>query len=422
MGNRRRSPREISEEIAQIEQRGDSKRDELTLLHEVHVYQEELVVQNEELLRAQATLEETRDRFMELYDFAPTGYLTFDDNGIVLQINLTGALMLGKRRDAVEGMPLLGFVQAPHRSRFLDFLLRCRSNMSQKGVWVELPIRMADGIRDIQLMSKFRRQASTRHEFFTAMIDVTDRRLLEAEREAAAREHAALASRLITIQDEERHRIARDLHDNVGQQVTALRLIIDIIGAGVTDVATRERVAQAHSVVAELDKRLDFLTGELRPVALDLGAVVAIRQFVDEWSATFGIAAELNCTVEHLRLKPKVETHLYRVVQEALNNVSKHAAATHVYVNFPRRDQLLVLTVSDDGCGFDLDERARARALEPQPLGRGLGLVGMRERALIINATIDVQSTPGRGTTVVLQAPLVSCVADQQAGAAGQAG
>lgn len=410
MESQRRSPREIAEELSKLSQRPDLERDRLGLLHEVHVYQEELTVQNEELLRAQSALEETRDRFIDLYDFAPNGYVTLDPNGLVLQINLTGAAMLGRRRDAIEGMPMLGFAHQEHRVRLLDFLRRCRSYESGPEVVAELMMRTSDGIRDMQFICKPRSASeSERAQFFTAMIDVTDRRMLEAEREAAAREHAALAGRLISIQDDERHRIARDLHDNVGQQVTALRLLLDVLTASTSDDALRRRVTQAQTIVSQLDQQLDFLTAELRPVALDLGAVSAIQQFVNEWSNTFSIAAEFRYAgLEHVRLKPNVETHLYRVVQEALNNIAKHAAARHVTVQLAQREPLLVLTISDDGCGFDLSERARTRV---RSLGQGLGLVGMRERAQIINGTIEVQSSPGQGTTVILKLPSASSVA-----------
>jgi len=399
----RRSAREIANELERLTALGSSgERDRTTLLHEVQVYQEELTVQNEELLRAQTALEESRDRFIDLYDFAPNGYVTLDPNGIVLQINLTGASMLGKARDVIEGMPILGFAQKEHRVRMLDFLRRCRLETSGRELATELMIRTSDGVRDMQFICKPRRGGAQRETLFTAMIDVTERRAFEAEREVAAREHAALAAQLISIQDEERRRIARDLHDGVGQQVTALRLLLDVLGNGAPDESLRHRIGQTQSVLEELDKRLDLLTSELRPVALDLGAVSAIDQFVTEWSNTFGIAAVFKCAgLENLRLSPEVETHLYHVVQEALNNIAKHAKAQHVYVRFEQCDHLLVLTITDDGCGFDLTERARARARARH----GLGLVGMRERAVIINATIDVQSAPGRGTTITLRLP-----------------
>src|SRR5262245_19230941 len=129
MRERRRSARECSDELKRFEEE-QGGRDRAQLLHELRVYQEELTTQNEELIHAQAALEETRDRFVELYDFAPNGYMTLDEHGIVLQINLTGAAMIGKDRRAIEGMPLLGFVSTADRPQVLDLLRRSRVHNS----------------------------------------------------------------------------------------------------------------------------------------------------------------------------------------------------------------------------------------------------------------------------------------------------
>src|SRR5215467_472729 len=145
MSTQRRSPREIADELKTLEQLVDTDRDRVSLLHEVHVYQEELTVQNEELLKAHLALEETRDRFIELYDFAPNSYFTLDRNGVILQINLTGLLQLGRKRDAVEGMPLLGFVHPEYRSRFLEFLRRCRIYEKGPEIATELVVYTSDG-------------------------------------------------------------------------------------------------------------------------------------------------------------------------------------------------------------------------------------------------------------------------------------
>src|SRR5256885_7721061 len=110
MASRTRTPRQIKDELEQLTKTGDPAQDRLGLLHDVQVYQEELIVQNEELARVHTALEESRDRFVELYDFAPNGSLTLDRHGVVLQINLTGAGLIGKPRQAIEGLPLLTFV------------------------------------------------------------------------------------------------------------------------------------------------------------------------------------------------------------------------------------------------------------------------------------------------------------------------
>jgi PAS domain S-box-containing protein len=397
----RRSGREIADELQRLGERSDQDRDRLELLHEVRVYQEELTVQNEELMHAQVELEATRDRFVELYDFAPNGYLTLDPHGVIRQINLTGSAMFGRSRLSLEGMPMLGFVDDADRTRFLDFMRRCRNVKSPLEVSASIKVRNADDPRIVQLICRPRLAAHKAVvEYLTAMIDVTDATRLEAERKRIAAERSALATRLISIQDDERQRIARDLHDNIGQRVTGIRLKLDAIVMAVDDDAARGRVAEAQQMVDQLDQQLDFIAAALRPAGLDVGICGAIEQFVREWSQTFGIAADFHFEgLERMRPLPEVETHLYRVAQEALNNVYKHASASHVSVVLERQDERLVLIVEDDGRGFDAEART-----DQQGRG-GLGLVGMRERAEIISGTLEIESTPGQGTTIFLQVP-----------------
>jgi signal transduction histidine kinase len=404
----RRSAQEISEELKQLAARSTDDRDRLSLLHEVHVYQEELTAQNEQLTRAQMLLEETRDHYIELYDFAPNGYLSLDPHGLILRINLTGAALIGKPRHAIEGMPLLGFVVPESRSELLTFLRRCRAHrrhlngqVDGSEIVTELVLKCANEPKHVHLLCRpsHTQPGDERAEFFAALIDITDRKRLEAERTKTALERAALARRLLTVQDEERHRIARDLHDNIGQRITSLRLILDVISTGTLDTNARARVIQSLSMVEQLDHDLDFLTTELRPASLDLGVKAAIEQFVGDWSATLGVASEFRSDgVDRLRLEPDVETHLYRVVQEALNNVAKHANASCVSVSVERKGSMLVVTVKDDGCGFRLDSHPNHKT--------GVGLFGMRERTQIIGGSIDVATAPGEGTTICLRVPV----------------
>src|SRR5262249_46623697 len=131
-------------------------------------------------------------------------------------------------------------------------------------------------------------------------------------------------------------------------------------------------IVDAQKMLDALDRRLHFIAAELRPSSLDLGIVAAVEQFVQEWASTYGIAAECHSNgVTSHALRPEVDTQIYRIVQEALNNIAKHAHARHVTVLLERRQDGLVVIVEDDGRGFDYEE---TRSQE-----RGLGLVGMRE-------------------------------------------
>lgn len=350
--------------------------------------------------QAQSILEETRDRFIELYDFAPNGYMTLDSHGVILQINLTGASILGKPRQAIEGLPLLGFVSITHRPFVLDFLRRCRA--SQDGVSVEADLTLGDATvaRAVQVFCKPRMNTLTRRrEYLTTLSDVTERRRLEAERVQVAAERAALASRLITAQDDERHRIARDLHDNLGQQVTALRLTLEHITRTAADHPVSTLTVEAQRLFEQLDRQIGFIAAELRPAALDLGIVPALEQYVRSWGQAYGIHAHFDANdIERVKLAADTETHLYRVAQEALNNVSKHAGAATVNVILQGKGDGVLLIVEDDGRGFAPPSRAGGS-------NGGFGLIGMRERADLVGGTLEIDSAPGRGTSIMLHVP-----------------
>jgi two-component system, chemotaxis family, CheB/CheR fusion protein len=209
-----------------------------------------------------------------------------------------------------------------------------------------------------------------------------------------------LLGRVISIQEEERKRISRDLHDQVGQQIIALRLQLEAldeesIPEAATQLNVRSRIEAAMKAIATLDRDIDYFTWELRPAALDeFGLVAALRRFVVEWSKTFSISAAFHTGgLDGLRLTPIVETNLYRIVQEALNNIHKHSGATVVSVILERRGDEVVLVIDDDGCGFN---RTADSGSDP----RGIGLLGMQERASLAGGTLEVKSEPGEGTTV----------------------
>jgi signal transduction histidine kinase len=157
---------------------------------------------------------------------------------------------------------------------------------------------------------------------------------------------------------------------------------------------------RALALTTQIDAAVDFLAWELRPAALDdLGLVAALPRFLDEWSAYHDIPARFQMPgTLATRLSPEAEITFYRIAQEALNNVVKHAQATRVDVVLDAGRDTVLLIVEDDGVGFD------AAASESKPTG--IGVLGMRERAGLIGATLQVESSPDKGTTVYLRYPL----------------
>jgi nitrate/nitrite-specific signal transduction histidine kinase len=220
---------------------------------------------------------------------------------------------------------------------------------------------------------------------------------------ARERERAELLQRIIAGQEEERRRLAQELHDQTSQALASIQLGLDRLAAGVDRRDEARHVASELRVVAEqtLDA-VHHLAVELRPSVLDdVGLVAALQRYLREWSEHTEMHFDfVPVGVEGLRLMPAAETAVYRIIQAALTNVTQHADARHVGVILQRRGEKLIAVVEDDGRGFD------AAAVRTRPLERRLGLAGMEERANLIGATLALESTPGVGSSVFLEVPL----------------
>ena len=204
--------------------------------------------------------------------------------------------------------------------------------------------------------------------------DLTERKKADAERV-----RTEMLSRLIFAQEDERRRIAREMHDQFGEQLTALSLRIGLLKDACGDKGElREQVDALEAVSQRLDRDVDQLVWQLRPTALDdLGLRAALANYVQDWSRRVSIAAELHTTgLLDDRLASETETALYRIAQEALTNVAKHSRAENVEIILERRPDHVVLIVEDDGVGFDPGGTAGTP-------GQGFGLLGMQERAAL---------------------------------------
>ena len=227
-----------------------------------------------------------------------------------------------------------------------------------------------------------------------------------SERQTAERQKIELLKRLVSSQEEERRRIARDLHDHLGQRLTALRLkLASLRDACKADEEIFERATRLQQIAELIDSEVSFLAWELRPSTLDeLGFVDAIGAFVKEWSRHYEIDAEFHSAITvEARLDRDAETHLYRITQEGLNNIYKHAHAKNVSVIIERAGGEIVLIIEDDGAGF-----AQAEGRKDRKVNRGLGLNGMRERADLIGGSLDIESEVGKGTTLYVRIPIVT--------------
>jgi len=213
-----------------------------------------------------------------------------------------------------------------------------------------------------------------------------------------------LTTRLTHAQEEERRRIARELHDEIGQALTIVKMRLRMVenALAAQDGAALEKIEALRGVVDEALASVRSLSHELRPPLLDeLGWEAAISWLCDSVSQRTGLPVAYTHEGEEIgRLPPQVELAAYRVVQEALTNIVRHAKASHASVTSRRIEGGLQLTVEDDGAGFDPD--ALRRADQPRS---GLGLLGMEERAEAVGGHIRIDSAPGRGTRIEITLP-----------------
>jgi signal transduction histidine kinase len=209
----------------------------------------------------------------------------------------------------------------------------------------------------------------------------------------------ALSRRLVEVQEGERRYIASELHDEVGQALTGLTLALQLIDKKAEDpLAVRSELAEMNRMVEGVLEELHRLAMDLRPASLDhLGLAAALRQHVAMIKEKFGLAAQFEMVGLQDRLPDEMEIAFYRIVQEAMNNVIRHSRAKRVDVIVEQREDNLVLIIEDDGMGFN--------PLVTQERGERLGLFGMRERAEMLGGKLIIESTPGKGTTLVVEVP-----------------
>lgn len=233
-------------------------------------------------------------------------------------------------------------------------------------------------------------QANTRQE-----------KLVKALREKRELQSIFL-NQIIAVQEEERRKISRELHDETSQALTSIIVGLRVLAEHIGQPEDKERILQMRDLAVTTLEAVHHLAVELRPVILDdLGFVAATRKYLEHYSKQYGIDIEENfANLPKVRLAPDIEINLYRILQEALTNIAKHAAATRVKVSLQKKRSTLVFYIEDNGNGFDIN------AVKRQQARTCLGLYGMKERVALLAGEIDIQTKLGGGTRIYVSIPL----------------
>lgn len=225
------------------------------------------------------------------------------------------------------------------------------------------------------------------------------RDMSDQQRAEKARYQHKLTNYAIQAQEEERKRIARELHDGIGQALYSILVGLNVIGQANLTEPIRQHVNDLLQMTAKAMEEVKRMALELRPSALDdLGLIPALRSLMKRVEKSFAIQVELHVQGERRRYSAAVETALYRIIQEAMTNTAKYARASKLGIMFEDREKEIVVTVVDDGIGFDVEHALHT--------GSGLGLFGMRERAQLLGGSLEIRSAPDEGTTLIVRIPL----------------
>ena len=413
------------------------------LLHELHVHQIELEMQNAELQESRDRTELLLEKYTDLYDFAPVGFFSLDEQGRILEVNLTGSTLLGVERSRLVNRPLPRFVALQSRPAFLDFLVSvfagagkqaCEAKLqkedgtpfwaSLQGISASTPGDPRKGCRvaasDITSF-KLAQEAQRRMEVLSVSNQELKREIVrrqaveevlkESERQQRQlleqtchmqEQLRDLSHRILQVQEEERKRISRELHDQITQVLVSINVHLESLALAtkINPCGLRQKIVRTQQLVEKSVSIVHQFARDLRPTALDdLGLNITLHSFLNDFMRQTGLRIHFTTFAGADQLDSDRRTMLYRVVQSALTNVAQHAHASRVNVSIHEIADAVLLEISDTGKAFDVERVLNARK------NKRLGLIGMRERTEMIGGTFTVESAPGTGTTVRAQIP-----------------
>lgn len=348
--------------------------------------------------RAREELRASEERYRLLFERNPLPMLVVDrETMAILSVNEAAVNHYGYSREEFLGMTALDIRPPEEWERFLEGWQRRTPGLRNAGIWTH---RKKDGTL-VQM-------EIVRHDFeqdgLAAVLvlaqDVTDRLSAEEEVRRSREELRRFSRYLQEMREEERSRLAREIHDELGQVLTGVRMGLARLGgrlrAGDADTAER-LVDETAELVDGAIREVRRIATQLRPGILDqLGLVPALEWLVEDFQERYGIPARITSPGPLGELAPEAQTQLFRIVQEALTNVARHARARSAAVRSRIEDGTLVVDIADDGVGFD----------PSSPGSASLGLLGIRERARLLDGEVRIRSAPGAGTTLTVRVPL----------------
>lgn len=349
------------------------------------------------------------ERFRRLLESAPDAMVIVNAGGMMEIVNSQTEALFGYKRAELIGQPVEMLV--PERRRAQHRFERIRSIGATAMPALDLAGVRRDGSQFPLEITLSPIAMGEQTVLCAAIRDKTEQKALEARLMAAERERGdnlrAFAASVQEAQEDERLRVSRELHDDLGQRLAALKMNMQMFEQELNGKLP-PRTARVNMLVGDVDRMIAEvrrLSYNLRPLALDdYGLSVALDMLCKEFQGVYNVATSLRVEGSAGDLHDEqLDIALYRIAQGALSNVAKHAAATNVSILMTRNDHTVVLSVEDDGRGFDMTSLNQRREIHS-----GLGLIGMRERSQILGGTFTIASRPDQGTRIQVQIPITA--------------
>jgi len=341
------------------------------------------------------TLDGAEHIYRELIESMNEGALTLTANKTILYANQCFARMVKSPLEQVMGSSLRRFLSAADRAAIKTFL----KSGGRAGAKIQVRLLAGDASMVPVRLSIRRLPGKARNRAAIGMVLTDMSESLRQEERLRA-----LTQRVVLAQENERGRVARELHDNITQLLCGILVRSQTLADQLPEAngPAKATAVVIRDLLGETAEEVERISRNLRPGVLEqLGLVAVLRAAGTTFTKRTGVALKLTCTPPTLRLADDIELTLYRILQEALNNVVLHARARQVTVQLTRQKDLVQLVIHDDGVGFDPEHQPARRKKSDR-----LSLLGMRERASYVGGSLSIKSAPGNGTTITVQIPL----------------